>query len=617
MAQSSHNPQRQRRCTKNTKAAIKIAGLNIKGHGSTNIHDQNNKWGGIDAMIRTRKIGILVIGEAHLDSPRRDAIEEKYPDLKIFFTKLDRTANAAGAAIALNRKLTNTAGIQTYEIVAGHALLLEMVYHQDHKLSILAIYAPNIDTTTNTAFWNNIRDFFTQHPNIRKPDLMLGDFNMVEEPLDRLPPHPDAASSTDALDDLKVDLQMEDGWRNTFPTRLEYTYTQTRTGYEPRHSRLDRIYVKATAMEKTYDWKIEEPIIKTDHMMVSTCYTSEEAPEIGRGRWTMPTHLLYDKEVKEFIHSEGLRLNGEMLSLDNQAEWDAQHNAQTLWKDFKSRFINLSRQRAKIVIPKIEKNIADTQVKINSICNDPTLDESERSISLTLLQEKLRKLLETRRTTAAAKTKAMNHIYKETISRHWTKKNREQKPRDIIWRLEYTPQRAEPTQARFETASSKMADMMRDHHQNLQYDTEHPNEELRTQAMTTVLHRINTHLPENLQEPLRRRLSREDTEQALTLSANYKAPGIDGITYETWKILDGRYTNALAHEKQTFDIIDALQRVYNDIELNGMAPNTNFSESWLCPLYKKNDRACMANYRPISLLNTDYKIMTKALTLKL
>ncbi|KAJ3714178.1 hypothetical protein C8R42DRAFT_591588, partial [Lentinula raphanica] len=338
-------------------------------------------------MIRTRKIGILVIGEAHLDQTRRDEIELKYPDLKIYFSKLDRTANAAGTAIVLNRKLTNCTGNQTYEVVAGHALLLETTYHNNQQLSILAIYAPNSDIAANTLFWNNVRAFFERHPNIRKPDLMLGDFNMVEEALDRLPPHPDATSSTEALDDLKVSLQLEDGWRNTFPNRLEYTYSQNRAGAEPRHSRLDRIYVKSSLTDRTYDWRIEEPVIKTDHMMVSTCYTSTEAPEIGRGRWIMPSYLLYDKEIKHFIHSEGTRLNNDMIALETLGNRDEHSNAQTLWADFKNRLTTVARQRAKIVVPKIEKAIASTQAKINTICNDPTLDDSERSISLTLMQE--------------------------------------------------------------------------------------------------------------------------------------------------------------------------------------------------------------------------------------
>lgn len=37
----------------------------------------------------------------------------------------------------------------------------------------------------------------------------------------------------------------------------------------------------------------------------------------------------------------------------------------------------------------------------------------------------------------------------------------------------------------------------------------------------------------------------------------------------------------------------------------------------MCPLYKKKDPTEISNYRPITLLNTDYRILTKALALQL
>ncbi|PPQ81398.1 hypothetical protein CVT24_001827 [Panaeolus cyanescens] len=46
-------------------------------------------------------------------------------------------------------------------------------------------------------------------------------------------------------------------------------------------------------------------------------------------------------------------------------------------------------------------------------------------------------------------------------------------------------------------------------------------------------------------------------------------------------------------------------------------PLSRFAEGWMCPIYKKKDRAEIENYRPITVLNTDYKILTRALTSRL
>ena len=69
-------------------------------------------------------------------------------------------------------------------------------------------------------------------------------------------------------------------------------------------------------------------------------------------------------------------------------------------------------------------------------------------------------------------------------------------------------------------------------------------------------------------------------------------------------------------EERTITISKLLKTVYADIEQFGMEDDS-FNRGIMYPLYKKKDKTKIENYRPLTMLETDYKILTKVLSQKL
>ena len=229
---------------KRTRASVLLAALNMRGLGNPNPWHPKHKWYHVNQVMKDNKIGILVVGEAHLSAARHANIITLFGRrLEVIFTEDPATANAKGLAFVINKDLLCTDNIQSWEIVAGRAMVIELEGRGNKKIRVLGVYAPNAPAE-NAAFWKQIREFFQNNPAIPKPDYMAGDMNMVEDDIDRLPCRPDPEETTTEMDLLKTYLRLVDGWRQTYPNTRAYTYTQTRNAGGGAQSRIDRIYVR-------------------------------------------------------------------------------------------------------------------------------------------------------------------------------------------------------------------------------------------------------------------------------------------------------------------------------------------------------------------------------------
>jgi hypothetical protein len=143
-------------------------------------------------------------------------------------------------------------------------------------MTTLAIYAPNA-SANNAAFLRHLTQLWTTH-NYPRLDALVGDFNLVEDSLDRLPAHSDSQQSTEALRDFKQLHLLADGWCRQNPTSNRYTFLQPQTAIQ---SCIDRIYICEPILPLCHSWDISPTAVPTDHRLVSAQITQPEAPFIG------------------------------------------------------------------------------------------------------------------------------------------------------------------------------------------------------------------------------------------------------------------------------------------------------------------------------------------------
>ncbi|TFK80342.1 DNase I-like protein [Polyporus arcularius HHB13444] len=575
------------------KQAMKVATLNINGFGNLVKDHDDNKWGRIYKMMTDQRIAVLLLQETHLTEERKASLHKMFAKrIKIFHSAHpDAPTQREGVAVVVNARYLAAAGAEATEIIPGRAIQLSVQCQGGYKRHILCVYAPTSDgTEERKRFFIQLREYYEANPAFPRPELMAGDFNTVEDAIDRLPTHAGPDASLSALDDLKLSLglMMADGWRTTNPTSQDYTFHRG-SGQNAVFSRLDRIYVTIELFNNSREWRISEAGVKTDHSLVSVQLTSDQAPVVGPGRPIFPLGLLKDKPLAKNLKKRGMEALQELANLEATGVRNADANPQLVLHKFKVDAMLMARDRERAVVPKLLHEIRELEKALRKLKADQRIPEGTKVSEAAALTKQISELKIKRYKQQQQNARATHRLYGEHPTKYWSKLHKERAPRDIINAFEKNPDRSASVEAVYETDSAKMAEMARRHHNGVQRDDpdiKTPDE--RERDILTALDSLNTVVSDEQSHELQSEITYEDCELSLRFSKNGSAPGMDGIPFEVWKTLHARHVeDSHFPNREDFDVLKLLRAAFEDMRTNGVEATTSFADGWMAPIYKE------------------------------
>ena len=128
-------------------------------------------------------------------------------------------------------------------------------------------------------------------------------------------------------------------------------------------------------------------------------------------------------------------------------------------------------------------------------------------------------------------------------------------------------------------------------------------EGIEVDAQETMLSKITSTLTKNQAELCEGAVTHDEITEPVKQTQNDKSLGTDGLTYEFYKA----FWHLLGK--------DLVQVFNNSFKQMRLPESQNYG--LLTLLFKKGERALLSNWQPISLLNTDHKILAKALSTRL
>ena len=537
--------------------------------------------------FREDKYDIVLLQDVHWDKVIQDKIKEEWGYISIISPY---TTQARGTAILFDNTFEFSLGEQITSDI-GNYTLVEMNLPTGMSIVLGSIYGPNQDTPE---FYKDLGKLIEKFEN---PSIILGgDWNStrnfsIDNKNYKTINNP---RITKEIDNLCAVYNLVDPWRIYNPNRKRYTWLQ---GISNKQARLDYFLCTEELLSITINYKINTKY-RSDHAPISmTLELTKE--QRGPGTWKFNNKLLLEDEFNKMIKEEinitkaiyaATPYNPSYIEAISHG-FDIMISAPLFWETLlvtlRGKIITYAAKRKRnhnLVKKKIVEEIDSLDAKINTGNGSPA-----EMIKLNELNERLTQLRKEELNGALIRSRANWLEYGE-------------RPRKFFLNLENKNKvNKNISEIKLENGTTlnsqqEILDELADFYEGLY-------KEKKTETEGEIPYEV-TKLTIKESEALENEITKEELDKALHMLKNNKSPGIDGYSPEFlkhfWPILGDFFHESI---KESF--------------IMGKLTSTQSQGLITCLPKTGKSRNLIKNWRPISLLNTTYKLISLCITNRL
>lgn len=451
---------------------------------------------------------------------------------------------------------------------------------QNVKCALVNIYAPNTGQNTFLSKLNILLAEFSEYPII-----VGGDMNLVSNALvDRSGrPLPVDGTLSSALKELQESFALVDVWRTVNPDMRQYTfYSSAHLSY----SRIDYVLFSQILVGNVIESEIH-PIILSDHAPLSVRFV----PNVTHNKtkqWRFNNSLLNDNDFVSMIEDRTQEFFSFNLTPDIPI--------QTVWEAYKATCRGWIIGHASA---KKKEKIAKKQIIVNKLkemelqhMEDPTNIQIKKAVDV--IRTELKAILHEENSYALFQLRRKDYEFGDKCGKMLALRLKQQESRQTISSiydadgklcsdpLKINEAFTDYFSALYQSESCGSEDEMDDFLKDIELPS--------ISAHEKVL--LDTSISEN------------EIQQAIKLLSTGKSCGEDGFSSEYFKCFQGV-------------LIPILKMLFSDIVSKRSMPFSMRQASISLIPKPGKDHLQMGNYRPLSILNTDYKIFGKVLALRI